>query len=40
MAFGRVAEGMDVVHQIERVKVEGGTNRPKEPVLVDDCGLL
>eukprot|EP00752_Nemacystus_decipiens_P012395 g10982.t1 len=35
VAFGRVAEGMDVVHQIERVKVEGGTNRPKKPVVVD-----
>ena len=40
VAFGRVAEGMDVVHQIERVKVEGGTNKPKKPVVVDKCGLL
>lgn len=40
VAFGRVAEGMNVVHQIERVKVEGGTNKPKKPVVVDKCGLL
>lgn len=40
VAFGRVVEGMDVVHQIERVKVDGGSNRPKSPVIVDACGLL
>ena len=40
VAFGRVTEGMGVVHGIERVKVEGGTNRPKNPVVIDDCGLL
>eukprot|EP00903_Cladosiphon_okamuranus_P015067 g13939.t1 len=40
VAFGRVAEGMDVVHKIEGVKVEGGTNKPKKPVVVDKCGLL
>eukprot|EP00904_Undaria_pinnatifida_P006221 jgi/Undpi1/2729/HiC_scaffold_14.g06107.m1 len=40
VAFGRVAEGMDVVHAIERVKVEGGTNRPKSPVIIDACGML
>lgn len=40
VAFGRVSEGMDVVHQIERVKVEGGTNRPKKPVVVEKCGML
>lgn len=40
VAFGRIAEGMDVVHAIERVKVEGGTNKPKKPVVVDKCGML
>lgn len=40
VAFGRISEGMDIVHKIERVKVDGGTNHPKSPVLVDDCGLL
>lgn len=40
VAFGRVVEGMDIVHKIEHVKVEGGTNKPKKPVVIDDCGLL
>ncbi|CAM9675317.1 unnamed protein product [Hapterophycus canaliculatus] len=40
VAFGRVAQGMGVVHQIERVKVDGGTNKPKKPVVIEKCGLL
>ncbi|CAM9523759.1 unnamed protein product [Ectocarpus fasciculatus] len=40
VAFGRIAEGMDVVHLIERVKVEGGTNKPKKPVVIEKCGML
>lgn len=39
-AFGRIIEGMDVMHKIERVKVEGRTNKPKTPVVIVDCGLL
>lgn len=40
MAFGRVVDGMNVIREIEKVKVEGGTNNPKKVVVIDDCGLL
>lgn len=39
-AFGRVIEGMDIVHKMEAVKVEGRTNKPTSPVVIENCGLL
>ncbi|CAM9490164.1 unnamed protein product [Choristocarpus tenellus] len=40
VAYGRVAEGMDVMKKIEAVKVTGGSNKPVESIVVENCGLL
>ncbi|EFJ45248.1 hypothetical protein VOLCADRAFT_109223 [Volvox carteri f. nagariensis] len=39
VVFGRVLEGMDVVHSLEDVPVDRSA-RPSQPVVIDNCGLL
>ncbi|EOD39827.1 putative cyclophilin type peptidyl-prolyl cis-trans isomerase [Emiliania huxleyi CCMP1516] len=39
-AFGRVAEGMEVVRKLEAVPVSGTKNRPLEPCSIDAAGEL
>uniref|UniRef100_A0A8H7Y756 peptidylprolyl isomerase n=1 Tax=Psilocybe cubensis TaxID=181762 RepID=A0A8H7Y756_PSICU len=39
VVFGKVIDGMDVVHQIENVP-KGGGDRPKEDVIIADSGEL
>ncbi|GIL49672.1 hypothetical protein Vafri_5951 [Volvox africanus] len=39
VVFGRVLEGMDIVHALEDVTVDRGA-KPTQPVVVDNCGLL
>jgi cyclophilin family peptidyl-prolyl cis-trans isomerase len=39
VVFGRVVEGMDVVHKIERTKT-GRNDRPVSDVSITDCGQL
>lgn len=38
--FGRVVEGMDVIHQIERLPTNLKTDAPEHPVVVEECGEL
>ena len=39
VAFGKVMDGMLVLRKIENVPV-GANNRPKFPVLIDQCGEM
>lgn len=39
VVFGRVIEGMDVVHKIESVS-KGANDKPVVDVVIADCGLL
>lgn len=39
VVFGKVVEGMEVIRVIEDVE-KGDNDRPKEDVLIDDCGLM
>jgi len=39
VVFGKVLQGMDVVHAIENVP-KGESDRPKEEVIIKDCGEL
>lgn len=39
VVFGEVADGMDIVRSIERMKTDGD-DRPKESVVIDNCGVL
>lgn len=38
MVFGRVVEGMDIVHEIE--SVGDGSGKPRVVVTIADCGEL
>eukprot|EP01008_Symbiontida_sp_HLA12_P001003 NODE_2042_length_520_cov_121.994962_g2027_i0.p1 GENE.NODE_2042_length_520_cov_121.994962_g2027_i0~~NODE_2042_length_520_cov_121.994962_g2027_i0.p1 ORF type:complete len:121 (+),score=37.79 NODE_2042_length_520_cov_121.994962_g2027_i0:51-365(+) len=37
---GMVEQGMDIVRQIEAVRVRTTSNAPVEPVTIEDCGQL
>ncbi|KAK7472723.1 Peptidyl-prolyl cis-trans isomerase B, variant 2 [Stygiomarasmius scandens] len=39
VVFGKVLDGMDIVHAIENVK-KGASDRPVEDVIIVDCGEL
>ncbi|ESK96551.1 peptidylprolyl isomerase b [Moniliophthora roreri MCA 2997] len=39
VVFGKVLDGMDIVHAIENVK-KGPSDRPVEDVIIADCGEL
>jgi peptidyl-prolyl cis-trans isomerase B (cyclophilin B) len=39
VVFGRVLEGMDIVDRLQNVSVGPGA-RPRDKVVIDDCGLL
>ena len=40
VVFGGVVEGMEVVRKLENVGVTPRSNRPLEPVVIADCGLV
>lgn len=40
VVFGTILEGQDVLKKIESLPVQRGSNRPLEPVIVADCGVL
>ncbi|KAI9292144.1 putative peptidyl-prolyl cis-trans isomerase [Neoconidiobolus thromboides FSU 785] len=40
VVFGRVIEGMNIVSEIEKVPTNLGNNKPKEDVVIADCGEI
>jgi len=38
VVFGKVVEGLDIVHTVEKTKT-GRNDRPSEPVVIQQCGL-
>ena len=40
VVFGEVLEGMDVVTKIENTKTSTSNNKPLQPVVIADCGVL
>ena len=40
VVFGKILEGQDVLKSLENLPVQRGNNRPLEPVIIADCGVL
>jgi peptidyl-prolyl isomerase H (cyclophilin H) len=40
VVFGRVIDGLVVLKKIEQVATHGGTNKPKVPVVITECGEM
>lgn len=40
VVFGRVIDGLVVLKKIEQVPTHGGTNAPKLPIVITECGEM
>lgn len=40
VVFGRVVDGLSVIHKIEHVSVAPNTDKPKMPCTIVECGEL
>jgi peptidylprolyl isomerase len=40
VVFGEVVSGIEVVRALGKVATSPGTNRPLDPVIISDCGVL
>ena len=40
VVFGKVVKGMDIVHRIQSLPRDRRTQRPLQPVVIEDCGQL
>jgi len=40
VVFGKVVEGMDIVKKIEKLKTSDEDDKPRQDVIIADCGTI